>query len=137
MGGSAGCTGCHFVEKWPAPNAPPSAQTTPQPSVTTPPPASDANPNPNPSEAPDQTTTENPFGFTASANDPLTIDDTSACHTVGNITCPGNPTPAQFESMIGDGKCVVTESTKIDDMCDDGPCDNDPLSKVCQLAKGK
>ena len=67
----------------------------------------------------------------------LAVDDTAACHTVGKITCPGKPSPAQFEHMIGEGKCVDEPSTKIDGKCDDGPCDNDPESRVCLLAKGK
>ena len=67
----------------------------------------------------------------------LAVDDTAACHTVGKITCPGKPSPAQFEHMIGEGKCVDEPSTKIDGKCDDGPCDNDPESRACLLAKGK
>merc|ERR1712048_1094935 len=65
--------------------------------------------------------------------DPLAIDDTAICHTVSKFECPGED--AQFEADVEAGKCSERLSVKIDDMCNDGPCDSNPDSAVCRRAK--
>jgi hypothetical protein len=42
-----------------------------------------------------------------------------------------------FEDEVNAGKCKEIASTKIDDMCDDGPCDSDSKSQACLIAKAK
>jgi len=64
---------------------------------------------------------------------PLVTDDTAICHTESKFTCPG--AEADFEKEVAAGKCSEEESTKIDYMCDDGPCDSDPTSALCITAK--
>merc|ERR1712072_1155396 len=71
------------------------------------------------------------FGSVANTlGDPLAVDDTAVCHTKSSFTCPG--TDAQYEQMVNAKACSETVSVKIDKMCDDGPCDSDPDSILCQ-----
>jgi len=65
----------------------------------------------------------------------LAEDDTAKCMTTSSFECPGED--KDFAAMADAGKCKEKESTKIDKMCDDGPCDNDPLSNACAIAKAK
>merc|ERR1712224_97912 len=67
------------------------------------------------------------------AGDPLIIDDTAICHTESEFSCPGSG--MEFEQMVNTGQCTSKESVKIDKMCEDGPCDSDPDSLLCQAAK--
>lgn len=77
---------------------------------------------------------EEPFGMVSnSLGDPLVMDDTAICHTESKFTCPGGD--ADFEKAAAEGKCKEEESTKIDKMCEDGPCDSDPDSLLCLTAK--
>lgn len=68
------------------------------------------------------------------AGEPLVLDDTAICHTESKFSCEGG-TDATFEADVAAGKCKEEESTKIDKMCEDGPCDSDPLSALCVTAK--
>jgi len=63
----------------------------------------------------------------------LLDDDTAICHTESSFSCPGGD--ANFLADVQAGTCVEKDSVKIDKMCDDGPCDNDPDSSLCQRAK--
>lgn len=65
----------------------------------------------------------------------LGLDNTAVCHTESKFTCPG--AEKDYENMVNAGKCKEVESTKVDKMCDDGPCDNDENSYACKLAKAK
>jgi hypothetical protein len=65
----------------------------------------------------------------------LGLDNTAECHTPSSFTCPGKE--IDFEKDVNAGKCKEVESAKVDNMCDDGPCDNDENSRVCLLAKAK
>merc|ERR1712032_215620 len=65
--------------------------------------------------------------------EPLVTDDTAICHTESKFSCPG--AEGDFEKDVAAGKCKEEESTKIDKMCEDGPCDSDPLSALCVTAK--
>jgi len=65
--------------------------------------------------------------------DPLAIDDTAVCHTESTFSCPGDD--SQYDEMVNNGECSGTDSVKIDNMCEDGPCDSDPNSLVCAAAK--
>merc|ERR1719174_3169246 len=67
--------------------------------------------------------------------DPLVVDDTARCHTPSSFSCPG--TDSDYEKQVEAGNCKEVESAKIDDMCDDGPCDNDADSLACRMAKAK
>jgi len=67
--------------------------------------------------------------------DPLVVDDTARCHTPSSFSCPGPD--SDYEQQVEAGKCEEVESTKIDNMCDDGPCDNDENSLACRMAKAK
>jgi len=71
---------------------------------------------------------------------PLAIDDTAICHTESSFTCEGakdNMSMEEYEKLVNDGKCSEIESKKIDHMCDDGPCDNEPNSLLCRTAKAR
>merc|ERR1712226_486223 len=67
--------------------------------------------------------------------DPLTADNTAICWSESSFSCPNGATQAGFEQDVKNNNCDEVESTKIDKMCDDGPCDNDPESLVCRRAK--
>ena len=67
--------------------------------------------------------------------DPLVVDDTARCHTPSSFSCPGSD--SDYEKQAEAGKCTEVESTKVDNMCDDGPCDNDADSLACRMAKAK
>lgn len=69
----------------------------------------------------------------AAAGDPLALDDTAVCHTESEFACPGDE--ADYEKTVAAGKCLEELSTKIDKMCEDGPCDSDPTSSLCVKAK--
>jgi len=43
----------------------------------------------------------------------------------------------RIRKLVNDGKCSEIESKKIDHMCDDGPCDNEPNSLLCRTAKAR
>merc|ERR1712032_1608016 len=60
-------------------------------------------------------------------------DNTAVCHTPISFSCPGND--KDFEKNVDAGKCKEVQSAKVDNMCDDGPCDNDENSNACLLAK--
>merc|ERR1712032_373742 len=62
-------------------------------------------------------------------------DNTAVCHTPSSFSCPGND--KEFEKNVDAGKCKEVQSAKVDNMCDDGPCDNDENSNACLLAKAK
>merc|ERR550514_87943 len=62
-------------------------------------------------------------------------DNTAQCHTPSSFSCPGND--KDFEKNVDAGNCQEVESAKVDNMCDDGPCDNDENSNACLLAKAK
>merc|ERR1711934_760893 len=62
-------------------------------------------------------------------------DNTAQCHTPSSFSCPGND--KDFEKNVDAGNCKEVESAKVDNMCDDGPCDNDENSNACLLAKAK
>lgn len=74
-----------------------------------------------------------------SGGQPLVLDDTAKCHTDSTFSCgdKGKISMADYEKLVKDGKCKAVESKKIDGMCDDGPCDNDPNSELCRIAKAK
>merc|ERR1719174_413021 len=65
----------------------------------------------------------------------LGLDNTAVCHTESKFTCEG--AEKDYENLVNAGKCKEVESTKVDKMCDDGPCDNDENSDACKLAKAK
>merc|ERR1712037_720855 len=65
----------------------------------------------------------------------LGLDNTAVCHTESKFTCEG--AEKDYENLANAGKCKEVESTKVDKMCDDGPCDNDENSDACKLAKAK
>jgi hypothetical protein len=65
----------------------------------------------------------------------LGLDNTAVCHTESKFTCPG--AEKDYENKVNAGECKEVESTKVDKMCDDGPCDNDENSYACKLAKAK
>jgi len=67
--------------------------------------------------------------------DPLVVDDTAICHTESSFSCPGED--SQYDAMVDAGLCSETQSVKIDEMCEDGPCDSDPSSALCQAAKDR
>lgn len=71
----------------------------------------------------------------AAGGDALTEDNTAVCHSPSSFSCPGEET--DFEDEVNAGKCKEVESAKIDDMCDDGPCDSDSESRACLMAKAK
>lgn len=75
------------------------------------------------------------FGNVLEEGAELGTDDTAACWTTSSFECPGGD--AGFAAAVEGGTCKEDESTKIDDMCDDGPCDNDPDSQTCTQAKLK
>jgi len=62
-------------------------------------------------------------------------DNTAVCHTPSSFTCRGDE--LDFDKLVNEGKCDEVVSVKIDNMCDDGPCDNDDNSQACLLAKAK
>jgi len=77
-----------------------------------------------------------PFGNVLETDGAPLVDDTTAvCHTPSSFSCPGGE--ANFEADVEAGKCTEVESKKIDYMCDDGPCDNEPNSLLCRTAKAK
>jgi len=61
---------------------------------------------------------------------PLITDDTAICHTESTFTCPDN-SDANFEVQANAGLCTETQSTQIDEMCRDTPCDKDAESTKC------
>jgi len=65
----------------------------------------------------------------------LGLDNTAVCHTASEFTCPG--AEKDYENKVNAGECKEVESTKVDKMCEDGPCDNDENSDACKLAKAK
>jgi len=67
--------------------------------------------------------------------DPLATDDTAVCHTESTFSCPGED--SEYDAMVNAGMCSGTDSVKIDNMCEDGPCDSNPDSMVCQMAKDR
>lgn len=74
----------------------------------------------------------------SAAGDPLVVDDTAACHTESKFECGDIDkqeyvSMADYESLVAN--CKETISVKIDNMCDDAPCDNDETSATCSLAK--
>lgn len=76
-----------------------------------------------------------PAGNAITAGDPLVIDDTAICHTESSFSCPGDD--SQYDAMVDAGLCTEKVSVKIDEMCEDGPCDSDPNSILCQQAKDR
>jgi hypothetical protein len=79
---------------------------------------------------------DEPMGNVLSAGgEDLGLDNTAECHTPSTFKCPGKE--ADFEKDVNAGKCNEVESHKVDDMCDDGPCDNDENSQVCLNAKAR
>jgi hypothetical protein len=79
---------------------------------------------------------DEPLGNVLSAGgEDLGLDNTAECHTPSSFECPGKD--IDFEKDVNAGKCKEVESTKVDNMCDDGPCDNNENSQVCLLAKAK
>jgi len=74
----------------------------------------------------------------SAAGDPLTDDNTAMCFTPSSFTCPNaKEDGSDFEAQVNAGDCKEVQSAKIDDMCDDGPCDSDDTSRACALAKAK
>merc|ERR1712226_854478 len=67
--------------------------------------------------------------------DPLVVDDTAICHTESEFECPGDD--SQYDEMVNAGLCSGRDSVKIDNMCEDGPCDSNPDSLVCSVAKAR
>jgi hypothetical protein len=67
--------------------------------------------------------------------DPLVVDDTAICHTESTFSCPGPD--SEYDAQVNAGLCSGTDSVKIDNMCEDGPCDSDPNSLVCAAAKAR
>ena len=65
----------------------------------------------------------------------LGLDNTAVCHTPSEFKCPG--AEKDYEKEVNADKCTEVESTKVDKMCDDGPCDNDENSQACKDAKAK
>jgi hypothetical protein len=79
---------------------------------------------------------DEPLGNVLNAGgEDLGLDNTAVCHTASKFTCPG--AEKDYENEVNTGKCKEVESTKVDKMCDDGPCDNDENSDACKLAKAK
>lgn len=76
-----------------------------------------------------------PAGNAITAGDPLVIDDTAICHSESEFSCPGDD--SQYDAMVDAGLCTEKISVKLDDMCEDGPCDSDPNSPLCQQAKDR
>jgi len=72
------------------------------------------------------------------SDDEITKDDTAVCHTESTFTCSGNNqefiSEAQVLQQLANNQCTETLSTKIDDMCQDSPCDKDPDSNKCLAA---
>jgi len=87
------------------------------------------------SQAEAQTPQEPPSGVQNSPGQALTEDNTAVCWSESSFSCPNGDTQAGFDQDVKNNNCKEVESTKIDKMCDDGPCDNDPESLVCRKAK--
>merc|ERR1712176_760751 len=83
-------------------------------------------------EAPEPETLSNVL---EAEGDPLTDDNTAVCFTPSSFTCPdAKEDGSDFEAQVNSGKCNEVQSAKVDDMCDDGPCDSDETSQVCKRA---
>merc|ERR1712176_781677 len=63
------------------------------------------------------------------------MGDTAVCFTASTFKCPGGD--AEFEADVAAGKCTETAGVKIDNMCEDGPCDSDSESLLCKMAKSR
>ena len=69
--------------------------------------------------------------------DPLVQDDTAVCHTESKFECGDLDSKefvseAEYNAKIA--TCTETKSVKIDNMCDDAPCDNNEGSARCNYA---
>jgi len=67
--------------------------------------------------------------------DPLVEDRTAICHTESEYKCDalkGKEYVSMAEYQAA--KCEETQSVKIDNMCDDAPCDNNEDSATCLYA---
>jgi len=81
----------------------------------------------------------------AEGYDDLDLDDTAVCHTEStfDLYCgkgeaePDFVAEADYEKKMKEEKCGEKPSIKKDHMCEDGPCDSDPDSDLCKLAKSK
>jgi hypothetical protein len=81
---------------------------------------------------------DEPMGNVLSVGgDPLTEDNTAECMTPSKFECKDAKSEMDYENQANAGKCTEVESAKVDNMCDDGPCDNDENSRACLLAKAK
>merc|ERR1712150_110624 len=88
---------------------------------------------------------EQPGNVAKVSGDDLALDNTAICHTASEFKCgqgDQNLLAADFISMADVEalaaqplSCTETESVKITDMCNDGPCDNDSGSRTCIYAK--
>lgn len=65
----------------------------------------------------------------------LSVDDTAICHTESEFKCPDDNKEYVSEQEItardDSNQCTETPGVKIDDMCQDTPCDKDPDSSLC------
>jgi len=71
----------------------------------------------------------------------LSLDDTAICHTESKYTCPGDNqeflTQTEIDNRVNSEACTDSPGTKIDDMCQDTVCDQDPDSAACETAKAR